>query len=184
MHIRLLEQTILGFRQFKRSVPAAVLAALSILALTGTNDIRAEEREAWRDDPLGNKFVFAVGLFSPKLDTTGRRDSSSGLVGTVIDFETTLGMDERDQLPLIMGYYRAAKKHRISYQYFRLNRNGNSVSDLPIRFGEVVFPANLPLSSYFDVDVCSLSYSYFLIHDQKKELALSLGLKFQDIQLG
>ena len=113
-----------------------------------------------------------------------RRDSSSGLVGTVIDFETTLGMDERDQLPLILGYYRAAKKHRIYYQYFRLNRNGTSVSDLPIRFGEVVFPANLPLSSYFDVDVYSLSYSYSLIHDQKKELALSLGLQFQDIQLG
>jgi len=83
-----------------------------------------------------------------------------------------------------MGYYRIAKKHRIGLQYFRLDRNGTSISDLPIRFGDVTFPANLPLSSYFNVDVYSLSYKYSVIHDEKKELAFSVGLQFQDIEMG
>ncbi len=59
-----------------------------------------------------------------------------------------------------------------------------AVSDVPIRFGDVIFPANLPLSSYFDVDVYALSYAYSLIHDEKKELALNIGLQFQDIETG
>ena len=72
----------------------------------------------------------------------------------------------------------------MNFQHFRLARHGNSVSDLPIRFGDVVFPANLPLSSYFDVDVYSFGYSYSLIQDEKMELAFSVGLQFQDIDMG
>ena len=154
------------------------------LILSGTGEALAEEREEWRDDPLGNRFMLGVGLYSPTLTTIVRQDSSNGILGTEIEFESTLGMDDNDQLPLVLGYYRFAKKHRIGFQHFRLNRNGDSVSDAPIRFGDLVFPANLPLSSYFNVDVYSFSYAYSLLHDEKKELTFSFGLQFQDIQMG
>lgn len=161
-----------------------VVAALAILTVSGPGNALAEERPTWRDDPLSNRFVFAVGLFAPNLDTQVRLDSSTGMAGTEIDFESTLGMDDTDLLPLVLGYYRVAKKHRINYQHFKLARHGNSVSDLEIRFGEVTFPANLPLSSYFEVDVYSLGYSYSLIQKKKMELAFSVGLQFQDIEMG
>ncbi len=159
-------------------------AVAAFLLLTGIGDALAQERPAWRDDPLGNRFVLGAGLFAPRLDTKVRLDSSTGIIGTEIDFESTLGMDDNDLLPLVLGYYRVAKKHRINFEYFRLDRHGNSVSDLPIRFGDVTFPANLPLSSFFNVKVYSLSYSYSLIHDEKKELAFNVGLQFQDIEMG
>ena len=159
-------------------------ALTAFLLLTGIGDALAQESPAWRDDPLGNRFVLGAGLFAPRLDTIVRLDSSTGLSGTEIDFESTLGMDDNDLLPLVLGYYRVAKNHRINFQYFRLDRHGNSVSDVPIRFGDVIFPANLPLSSFFNVDVYSLSYSYSLIHDEKKELAFNVGLQFQDIEMG
>jgi len=145
-------------------VHAAVVAAAAMLTLAGTGEALAEER--------------------PRLDTRVRRDSSTGIVGTVIDFESTLGMDDKDQLPLLLGYYRVAKKHRINFHYFRLDRNGNSINEQAIRFGDITFPANLPLSSFFNVDVYSLAYSYSLIHDEKKELAFNVGLQFQDIEIG
>jgi hypothetical protein len=144
----------------------------------------AEEDREWREDPLGNRFLFGIGIYSPKLHTVVRRDSSNGVVGTEINFESTMGMDDNENLPLILGYYRVAKKHRIKFQYFRLDRIGDSVSDVPIRFGDIIFPANFPLSSYFNVDVYSLGYSYSLIHDEKKELAFSFGVQFQDIEMG
>jgi hypothetical protein len=169
---------------FTLLVKAAVVTAAAILTLTGTGEALAEERPAWRDDPLGNRFELGVGLFAPRLDTRVRRDSSTGIVGTVIDFESTLGMDDKDQLPLLLGYYRVAKKHRINFHYFRLDRNGNSINEQAIRFGDITFPANLPLSSFFNVDVYSLAYSYSLIHDEKKELAFNVGLQFQDIEIG
>jgi hypothetical protein len=159
-------------------------AVAAFLLLNGLGDALAQERPAWRDDPLGNRFVLGVGPFWARLDTKVRLDSSSGQIGTAIDFESTLGMDENDVLPISQAYYRFAKNHRLAFGYFRLNRNGVAVSDVPIRFGDVIFPANLPLSSYFDVDVYALSYAYSLIHDEKKELAFSIGLQFQDIETG
>ena len=169
---------------FASLVNAAVVTAVAILALTGPGEAYAEEDAAWRDDPLGYRFVLGVGLYGPRLDTIVRRDSSSGILGTVIDFESTLGMDDKDLLPLVFAYYRVAKKHRISFQYFRLERRGDSVAEGAIRFGDEVFPANLPLSSYFNVDVYTLGYSYSFIHDEKKELAISVGVQIQDIEVG
>jgi hypothetical protein len=128
--------------------------------------------------------VLGAGPFWARLDTQVRLDSSTGQLGTAIDFESTLGMDENDVLPMMLGYYRIAKNHRITFGYFQLNRDGTAVSDAPIRFGDVIFPANLPLSSFFNVDVYSLGYSYSLIHDEKKELAFNFGLQFQDIETG
>jgi hypothetical protein len=169
----------------KKSLSCLLLSAVAaFLLLIGIGDAHAQERPAWRDDPLGNRFVLGAGPFWARLDTKVRLDSSSGRRGTAIDFESTLGMDENDVLPIIQGYYRVAKNHRITFEYFQLNRNGAAVSDVPIRFGDVIFPANLPLSSYFDVDVYALSYAYSLIHDEKKELAFNVGLQFQDIEIG
>ncbi len=169
----------------KKSLSYILLPAVAaFLLLIGIGDALAQERPAWRDDPLGDRFMLGVGLFGPRLDTKVRLDSSTGIIGTEIDFESTLGMDDNDLLPLVLGYYRVAKKHRINFQYFRLDRHGNSVSDVPIRFGDVIFPANLPLSSFFNVDVYSFGYSYSLIHDEKKELAFNVGLQFQDIEMG
>jgi hypothetical protein len=159
-------------------------AVAGFLLLTGLGDALAQERPAWRDDPFGNRFMLGAGPFWARLDTQVRLDSSTGVRGTLIDFESTLGMDENDLLPMMMGYYRISKNHRITFEYFQLNRNGEAVSDAPIRFGDVIFPANLPLSSYFDVDVFALTYAYSLIHDEKKELAFNIGLQFQDIETG
>jgi hypothetical protein len=161
-----------------------IVGAAAVLTLTGPGEALGEEPAAWRDYPLGSRFALGVGLFGPRLDTQVRLDSSDGIVGTLIDFESTLGMDDNDLLPLVLGYYRPARKHRITFQYFRLDRNGDAVSDAPIRFGDTVFPANFPLSSFFDVDVYSLGYAYSLIHNEKMELAFNVGLQFQDIEVG
>ena len=171
--------------RLKKSLSYILLPAVAaFLVLTGPGDGVAQERPAWRDDPLGHRFVLGAGPFWARLDTQVRLDSSTGERGTLIDFESTLGMDENDLLPIMMGYYRISKNHRITFEYFQLNRNGKAVNDAPIRFGDVIFPANLPLSSYFDVDVFALSYAYSLIHDEKKELAFNIGLQFQDIETG
>ncbi len=156
----------------------------ALVALSTPNVAFSGERPAWRDDPLGSRLAFGAGIFAPTLDTQIRRDSSTGLLGTVIDFETTLGMSDSERLPLLLGYYRFAKRHRLGFQYVRLDRNGDSVDDAPIRFGDVIIPANFPISSFFDVDVYALNYSYSFIHDGRKELAFNLGLQLQDVEVG
>jgi hypothetical protein len=161
-----------------------VICTAFVLTLCGSGESLAGERPAWRDDPLGSRFALGAGVFAPRLDTQVRRDSSTGIPGTVIDFESTLGMDSSDQLPLVLGYYRLAKRHRLGFQYFRLDRNGESVDDEVIRFGDVLVPPNFPITSFFNVDVYALNYSYSIIHDARKELAINLGVQVQDIEMG
>ena len=136
-----------------RTIAPVVLAAL----LGGWNSATAQDQPAWRENPLGSRFAIAVGAYWPRIDTKVRLDASSGQIGTGIDFESTLSMDDNDLLPTVLAYYRFNEKHRINFQYFTLERDGAAVSDFAIRFGDVVFPANLPLSSFFNVDVYALA---------------------------
>ncbi len=114
--------------------------------------------------------MFAGGNY---LETDLQVTGSEVLFGGLLDIDYTIEQSNKDRWNALLGF-----------NYFRLGRDGTEVSELPLRFGDMIFPANLPLSSYFNVDVYALGYSYSFIHDEKKELAFNIGLQFQDIEVG
>ena len=154
------------------------------LGLSSPVNANDDPKDDWERDPTGKRFAIALGGFFPKLDTKVRVDSSDGGLGTTIDFESTLGMDKSNSLPTVRGFYRFNEKHRINFGYFDLDRSGLGVSDVEIRFGDVTFPANLPLNSYFDIKVMDLTYGYTLVHNSKWDLDASIGLSLQKISIG
>ena len=87
-------------------------------------------------------------------------------------------------LPTFAFAWRFARKHRFGASYFELDRSGSEVTETEIRIGDTVFNVNLPISSFFDIKVLSVSYSYSVLFDRKKELALSFGLSIQDLTFG
>jgi len=155
----------------------------SVVLLLSTTSL-AQSGEEWRDWPLGDPFTISLEAFFPNIDTTVRLDASDGGVGTTIDFEQNLGMPDTETLPALGFAWRFAKKHRLVFGYFDLSRSGSAISTSEIRFGDEVFQVDLPISSYFDSQVFNVGYSYSLIFDEKKELALAAGLSIQDIQFG
>lgn len=168
------------------------LAAISVLFLplgaTAMADTNAEEpaqgSDIWQSWPLGDRFRIGVNAFFPRIDTRVRVDSTSGVIGTTIDLEQNLGMSDAESLPAASFVWRFAKKHRLKLDVFELNRSGSAITSTEIRFGDQVFQIDLPISSFFDTRVTSLGYSYSLIFDEKKELAISVGLSVMDIKLG
>ena len=159
-----------------------LLSGITILLMSAT--ALAQSADEWRDWPLGRPFTIRVDAFFPNIDTTVQLDASDGSIGTTIDFEQNLGMSDTETLPALAANWRFAKKHRIFLDYFELNRSGSSITTSEIRFGDEVFQIDLPISSFFDSTVTSVGYSYSLVFDEKKELALSAGLSVQDIQYG
>lgn len=159
-----------------------LFTGLIILLLSATS--LAQSGDEWKDWPLGDPFTMSLEAFFPKIDTTVRLDASDGSAGTTIDFEQNLGMSETETLPALGFTWRFAKKHRLVFDYFDLSRSGSAITTSEIRFGDKVFQIELPISSYFDSQVISVAYSYSLIFDEKKELALTAGLSVQDIQFG
>lgn len=144
----------------------------------------AQDQADWQSWPLGDKYTTSLDLFFPRIDTRVRLDATNGTIGTTIDFEQNLGMSDSEILPEFSFSWRFAKKHRLRLDAFNLDRSGSSIAASEIRFGDEVFQVNLPISSFFDTRVTSVGYSYSLIMDEKKELALSAGLSVQDIQFG
>jgi len=144
----------------------------------------AQSGDEWRDWPLGDPFTISLEAFFPTISTVVRLDASDGGAGTTIDFEQNLGMSDTETLPALGFTWRFAKKHRLVFDYFDLSRSGSAITTSEIRFGDQVFQVDLPISSYFDSQVTSVRYSYSLIFDEKKELALTAGLSIQDIQFG
>ena len=159
-----------------------LFTGLFILLLSATS--LAQSGDEWKDWPLGDPFTISLEAFFPNIDTTVRLDASDGSVGTTIDFEQNLGMSDTEALPALGFTWRFAKKHRLVFDYFDLSRSGSAITTSEIRFGDNVFQIDLPISSYFDAQVTSVGYSYSLIFDEKKELALAVGLSIQDIQFG
>jgi hypothetical protein len=159
-----------------------LFTGLLILLLSATS--LAQSGDEWKDWPLGDPFAISLEAFFPKIDTNVRLDASDGSLGTIIDFEQNLGMSDTETLPAMGFTWRFAKKHRLVFDYFDLSRSGSAISTSEIRFGDKVFQIDLPISSYFDSQVFSVAYSYSLIFDEKKELALTAGLSIQDIQFG
>jgi len=164
-----------------RNVSVTVVCCVMLVAVP-LPGIAADDD--WHDHPSGERFWLMGGAFFPRLDSVVRVDSSDGILGTTIDFESTLGMDKSKSLPVLRGYYRFNKKHRLNFGYLNLERSGLGVSGVEIRFGDITFPANLPLNSFFDIEVYDLAYGYTVKHNEKIDIQLSIGLSLQSIGIG
>jgi hypothetical protein len=158
-----------------------VFLCVALLALPYLANAETDDWPSW---PLGERFAIGANAFFPSLETTVRVDASDSSPGTAISFEQNLGMNDTESLPSIMVSWRFAKKHSLTLDFFRLDRSGSAITSSEIRFGDEVFVVDLPITSFFDSDVTAIAYSYSLIFDEKKELALSLGLSIQDISMG
>lgn len=144
----------------------------------------AQDKNDWQSWPLADQFTIGVDAFFPDLDTRVRIDASDSSPGTTIDFEQNLGMSDTESLPALSASWRFARKHQLNLDIFRLDRSGSAITATDIQIGDETFTVNLPISSFFDMQVTSVGYNYSFIFDEKKELAFSVGLSVQDLAFG
>jgi hypothetical protein len=145
----------------------------------------AKELPEWRSWPLGDRFGIGVGAFHPNIKTEVRAVSTGDInPGAAIGFERDLGMKDSTTRPLATANWRFAKRHTLEFNYFDLDRSGDTISTVNIKFGDEVISVGLPVESYFDIQTIELSYAYSIFFDQKKDLSVGLGISFQDIQTG
>ena len=155
----------------------AVFAALSTPAI-------AQDDNDWQSWPLVDHFTIELHGMFPSLDTRVRVDASDASPGTTIIFEQNLGMSDTESVPALGISWRFAKKHKLDFRAFELDRSGSAITTSEIRIGDKVFTVDLPISSFFDMQIVSFNYSYSLILDERKELAIGLGLSVQDMAFG
>lgn len=160
------------------------IAALWMLCifLTMVNLVRAEE-------PQPDKFKIAVGGYA-----VGRYDSTMSLTestlgaGASISPEDTLGLDLKQTVTRVDGYYRFTPVHAMSYSWYNISSTGNKTIQQDFEWLDengdpITITAGAQANTNLDYDIFKLGYLYSFHHTDKVELAAGIGLHLTRISV-
>lgn len=134
--------------------------------------------------PLFERFKFSGFGFLPETSTTIRFDQVDGDLGTELDFEDDLGLDDREFLPAGVVSWRLGRQTRLEGSFFTLSREATREIDVEIDFGDETFERDVEVGTFFDTDILRASFFYSFLHDPQAELAVGLGLHLLWVDLG
>ncbi|TDJ43591.1 MAG: hypothetical protein E2O52_10140 [Gammaproteobacteria bacterium] len=157
------------------SVATGLLAAVILLCAPQAS---AREPAAW------SRFTMTVAGFRPDIDTRVRLDASDVSLGTELDLETDLAMQDDGALIQYLAQLRLTRRFAVEASYYELARNGTTTLDVDVQFGSIVFPLALEVDSRFDVSVAALSLRYAFFQNDRVELAASLGASLLSLRAG
>jgi hypothetical protein len=147
------------------------LLVAAALALAGA--ARAQG-DAPRHPALTDKFYAGIGAFFPKTSTSAQLSGRTGL-GTIVEFEDSLGMRSSDTVPAAFGRMRLGERWRVEAEYFELNRSGERSTNREIVWGDEVYPVNTDIRSRFDFSDLRISAGYSFFRTADKEVGVGLG---------
>lgn len=163
-----------------RFLSVAVLFAT--LASLASATVRAQA-EAIPDNPvLNDRFTFELGGFYSRSSTQASLGPPAGGTGVIVDFENTLGLDERN-LSGIGGFlWRISDRWRLEVDYFSLNRRATRTLETQVEWGSQVFPVGATVDSRYDFSDIRVSGGYSFFKRPDKELGVGLGLHVAGIK--
>jgi hypothetical protein len=126
-----------------------------------------------RDD----RYWLHVAAYWPNIASYASADwLATGRPGTVIDFESELGLADRKALPWFQLGARLGEHWRVELEYFALNRSGQRTITRDLVWDDTVFPANASVASTFDSDILRLSAGWSFVYTERLEVGAVLGL--------
>ncbi len=158
---------------------------LVLVAAAGFSASASAQTAYWGDGPSANKWSIGAAYYLPDLETQVVVTDAEGIVGTGINFEKSLGLDDNKGTGLAYIDWRMFKRHSLEYRFFQLDRSSaTDGSSVAIGIGDEILDIDLPINSFFDVTAHEIAYDYSLIMDDKKELSIGAGISIQDLAFG
>lgn len=121
-------------------------------------------------------FTLRFGVYDMNLSTKVRVDGVGGNLGTTLDFEDDLNLDDNKDTFNVAFRWRFRERHFLEVEYFRLKRNGLRRLEGEIRFGDNVYPVGTDVRSSFTTEVTRLGYAYRIVRSRDWGLAFTAGL--------
>ena len=159
---------------------------MAVLTLAPVASLMLAANLAYADDylsPTNERVRLSLGVMRVSNTTDLRLDSSAGLQGTPVNAESDLGLDSADFEPKFQAMVRVGERHRLRFDYFTLDRTGQTTITTPIVFRDVVLQAGDPAQTTMSLRSLGISYEYSFIHRERFELAATFGINDTD-QIG
>jgi hypothetical protein len=174
-HIRW-NYTIRGMAEKKRLWSALALVLTISVPIATARAETAAEVFIPNHPALTDRFSVTAGLLYLDSSTNAVLTTASGGTGVIVNFEDTLGMEDRSYTGLFGFTWRFAERWRLETEYFRLNRDAIKTLATEIKWNDVSYPIGTTVEStfnFYDVRV-GASYSFYKTRD--KELGVGLGM--------
>ena len=151
-------------------------AGLAVLALFATLT-HAEDYLS----PTEERVRLSLGVVRVSNKTDLQIDSSAGVPGTPINAEDQFGLAKSNYEAKIQAMVRAGERNRVRFDYFSLDRTGQTDVTQPIVFRDVVLQPGDPLSSDLSIRTFGITYEYSFLHSDRYEVAATIGVNDTDI---
>ena len=136
-------------------------------------------------EPVRERWEVKAGTFFIRdADTVIRLDAANGLIGTTIDFNQTLGIEDDDITSQLQGYWRFNNHHSIRADWYNIRRGGLRNIDIDINFGDKFFQANTDVTTKFNTQIFDVMYQYSFYNTEEVELAVQGGFHTTRIEVG
>jgi hypothetical protein len=162
----------------------AFTAPLTSLVLSAFIGLLAQPARADGDyfSPTDERVRLSLGAMHVSSATSLQADSSTGVPGSYINGEDQFGLDKSDFEPMFEAKVRVATRQRLSFDYFTLDRSGDStVAGTPIAFRDVTFLPGDPLQTQLSLRTIGITYEYSFWHSETLEIAGTAGVHAADI---
>lgn len=124
-----------------------------------------------------------VGAFFVNIDTEFQFPQEDRIPGDIFDLESDGSGEDSKWAPQLDLLVRLADYHRIELGYFEVGRRSSTVAIVPRQFGEIDLPLDEPFRLSSRYRVLRATYSYSLIRDAQKELALTGGVHRTTVEI-
>lgn len=135
-------------------------------------------------------FSVNLGVFISATDSSVR--IGTGL-GVDIDVEELLGLDTETSVFRLDSYWRFTRnlRHRLDFTWFSFRRDGRriigqdfTIEDPANPDNTITIKAGAEVSTYFDLDILRVGYSYSFFQDDRIDLAAQIGLFIMPLSVG
>lgn len=167
--------------------PLAVHAQQAESARTGA-DAPDGEAAAYRPaqrvipSPITDRFSIRGTYYNGSVDTVFRLDDPDGTLGTIVNAEDDLALDDQIDLGRLEVYFRFGERNRLRVDYFKINRFAATTLERTIDFGEDTFLAGERVESTIDLRSLAFTYTYSFWRSERFEIGAGLGLHLLEVK--
>jgi hypothetical protein len=159
----------------RRPTPGATLkhtTTISVLCALFAFAAQAQQ-EGFED----SRFEVRVGSQTFTSFTTRLRlDSETLGVGTELELEDDLAVDDKTGVARLDGVVRFGGRHAFAMSYYDITREGTRNISREINYGDTVFPINANVTTEFDQQIVKAAYRFRFMDKERGNLAASAGL--------
>jgi hypothetical protein len=111
-----------------------------------------------------------------KLSTRLRLDSETLGIGTELELEDDLAVEDNTGVARLDGVLRFGRRHAFTMSYYDITREGTRSISETIQIGDSVFPINAAVTTEFEQEIIKAAYRFRFLEKDRGNLAFSAGL--------